>query len=128
MLRLVSGVAGCWLYRGMTSLEPPTELCTGALTSAPHTCPTLPPAPQTYRQPIFKPFQAPCCAAFPLQDPALSPIEKLTLDRSHCVLEFVCRQKMKLWRIEMQPSMFTIQLQPGGWERFQGTPPHCLQH
>ena len=66
MLRAVSGVAGCWLYRGMTSLEPPTELCTGALTSDPPTpAPTLPTAPQTHRQPIFKPQQPPAMPCSP---------------------------------------------------------------
>ena len=70
MLRAVSGVAGCWLYRGMTSLEPPTELCTGALTSAPHTCPTLPTAPK-HTDNLFSNPAAPCYAALLLARPSV---------------------------------------------------------
>ena len=69
MLRAVSGVAGCWLYRGMTSLEPPTELCTGALTSAPphlpHPANSPPNTQTTYFQALQPPAKQPCCLLNP---------------------------------------------------------------
>ena len=70
MLRAVSGVAGCWLYRGMTSLEPPTELCTGALTSAPphlpHPANSPPNTQTTYFQTLQPPAIQPCCLLDPV--------------------------------------------------------------